>query len=196
MEKEHAKECIEGVKVLTREEALKLVKKYVKNKNLVKHMLATEAVMKALAERLEYDVESWGLVGLLHDIDYDMTKDEPEKHGLISIELLKDYGLSDEMLNAIKAHSGKKELETPMEKALYAADPITGLIVAAALIRPEKKLEIIDVEFVMNRFKEKSFARGANREQIKSIENLGLSLEEFIDISINAMKSISSDLGL
>jgi hypothetical protein len=184
------------VKTLTREEALNLVKKYVKNKNLVKHMLATEVVMKALAERLGYDAESWGLVGLLHDIDYDMTKDEPEKHGLISIELLKDYKLSDEMLNAIKAHSGKKELETPMEKALYAVDPVTGLIVAAALIRPEKKLEVIDTQFVLNRFKEKSFAKGANREQIKSIESLGLSLEEFIDIALNAMKGISSDLGL
>ena len=181
---------------MTRVEALELIRKYVKNKNLIKHMIATEAVMKALANRLGYDEEIWGLTGLLHDIDYDLTKDEPEKHGLVSIELLEEYNLPSEMLNAIKAHSGKKELETPIEKALYAADPVTGLIVAAALIRPEKKLEVIDTKFVMNRFKEKSFARGANREQIKSIENLGLKLEEFIGIALEAMKNVASDIGL
>jgi len=181
---------------LTRKEALKIIKKYVKNRNLIKHMIATEAVMRGLAKRLGYDEELWGLAGLLHDVDYDMTKDEPEKHGLVSIELLKEFNLPVEILNAIKAHSGKKELETPIEKALYAADPITGLIVAAALIRPEKKLDVIDVKFVMNRFKEKSFARGANREQIKSIENLGLSLEEFVEIALNAMKNVALEIGL
>lgn len=181
---------------MTREEALNVVRKHVKNQNLVKHMIATESVMRALAKRLGYDEELWGLAGLLHDVDYDITKDEPEKHGLVSTELLSKFNLPIEVLNAIKAHSGKKELETAMERALYASDPLTGLVVAAALIKPEKKLDAIDTQFVLNRFKEKSFARGANREQIRSIENLGLSLEEFIEIALNAMKSVAPEIGL
>ena len=182
--------------LMDREEALKLVKKYVKNKNLVKHMLAVEAVMKALARRLGEDEELWGLAGLLHDVDYDMTYDKPEKHSIVAMDILKDYNLPEELLNAILAHSGKKEIETKIERAIYAADPITGLIVAAALIHPDKKLSSIDTKFVLNRFKEKSFARGANRDQIRSISELGLTLEEFVELSLKAMQSISKELGL
>ena len=184
------------MKVMDREKALELVKKHVKNRNLVKHMLAVEAVMKALAERLNEDEEIWGLAGLLHDIDYDLTYDKPEKHSIVAMDILKDYDLPKEVLDAILAHSGKKKVETKIERAIYAADPITGLIVAAALIHPEKKLSSIDTKFVLNRFKEKSFARGANREQIKSITELGISLEEFVDLSLRAMQGISDDLGL
>lgn len=183
---------------MTREEALNKVKQYIKNKNLIKHMLATEAIMRALAKKFNEDEEKWGITGLLHDIDYELTEKEPEKHSLVAEELLKNDNLSEEIIDAIKAHNEIHGLprETPLAKALYAVDPLTGLIVAAALVHPEKKLAPLDVNFILNRFKEKSFARGANREQIKSCEELGLTLEEFIEIGLNAMKAISVDLGL
>ncbi|ACI18617.1 HD domain-containing protein [Dictyoglomus thermophilum] len=183
---------------MNREEALTKVKKYVKNKNLIKHMLATESIMRALAKRFNEDEEKWGLAGLLHDIDYELTEKEPEKHSLLAEELLKDDNLPEDVIEAIKAHNEIHQLprETLLAKALYAVDPLTGLIVAAALIHPEKKLAPLDVNFILNRFKEKSFARGANREQIKTCEEFGLSLEEFINIGLEAMKSISDELGL
>jgi len=111
---------------------------------------------------------------------------------------LKDDNLPEDVIEAIKAHNEIHQLprETLLAKALYAVDPLTGLIVAAALIHPEKKLAPLDVNFILNRFKEKSFARGANREQIKTCEEFGLSLEEFINIGLEAMKSISDELGL
>lgn len=183
---------------MNREEALTKVKKYVKNKNLIKHMLATESIMRALAKRFNEDEEKWGLAGLLHDIDYELTEKEPEKHSLLAEELLEDDNLPEDVIEAIKAHNEIHQLprETLLAKALYAVDPLTGLIVAAALIHPEKKLAPLDVNFILNRFKEKSFARGANREQIKTCEEFGLSLEEFINIGLEAMKSISDELGL
>ncbi|MGJ8453748.1 HD domain-containing protein [Pseudothermotoga sp. U03pept] len=182
--------------MLRRDEAYELVKKHVKTKNLVKHCLAVEVVMRALARRFGEDEELWGLAGLLHDLDYDYTKDDPENHGLKTIELLKDSDLPKSVLDAILAHCEKKELNTKMEKAIYAADPVTGFIVAAALITPEKSLSVIDTDFLERRFKEKLFAKGASREQMKSCEELGLSLEEFLSISLDAMRTISKDLGL
>lgn len=185
-----------GYSMLKREEAFELVKKHVKSKNLVKHCLAVEVVMKALARKLNEDEELWGLAGLLHDLDYDYTKDDPQNHGLKTVELLKDYDLPKSVLDAILAHCEKKEIMTNMEKAIYAADPVTGFIVAAALITPEKSLSVIDTDFLVRRFKEKLFAKGASREQMKSCEKLGLSLEEFLTLSLEAMKTISKELGL
>ncbi len=183
---------------MTREEALNLLKKYVKNNNLIKHMLATEAIMKALARRLNEDEELWGLTGLLHDVDYELTEKEPEKHSLLSEEILKPYNLPLEMIEAIKAHNEIHGFSrnSLLAKALYAIDPLTGLIVASALVHPERKLDPLDTEFILKKFKEKSFARGANREQIKSCEELGLNLDEFISIGLSAMKSISRELEL
>lgn len=183
---------------MNREEALNKIKQYVKNKNLIKHMLATEAIMRALAKKFNEDEEKWGITGLLHDIDYELTEKEPEKHSLLAEEILKNDNLPQEIIEAIKAHNEIHGLprETLLAKALYVVDPLTGLIVAAALVHPEKKLAPLDVNFILNRFKEKSFARGANREQIKKCEEIGLTLEEFIDIGLKAMKTISDDLGL
>lgn len=182
--------------MISRDKALDLVKKHIKTKNLVKHVLATEAVMKGLARRLGEDEELWGIAGLLHDLDYDYTKNDPEKHGYVTLELLKDEDIPQEVRNAILAHCGKKERKTKIEKAIYSADPTTGFIVAAALINPQKKLAPLDVPFLLRRFKEKAFAKGANREQMKKCEELGLSLEEFLQIALDSMKSISEELGL
>lgn len=182
--------------MISRERALELLNGHLKNENLLKHCVAAEAVMRALAVRFGEDEALWGLAGLLHDLDYDETKDKPEEHGLKTVELLKGEDVPTSVLDAILAHCGKKEPVTLMEKALFAVDPTTGFIVAAALIRPEKKLAVLDVEFLMRRFKEKAFAKGANRDQIRYCEQMGLSLEEFFQIALEAMKGVASEIGL
>lgn len=181
---------------MTREEAYQLAKPRFANKNLFKHVLAVEAVMRQLAEHFGEDVEKWGLVGLLHDLDYEETKETPDRHTLVTEELLQDYDVSEDVVNAIKAHNRLAPLDSRMDKAVYAADPITGLIVAATLMHPEKKINSVTTEFVLRRFKEKHFARGANREQIRSCENLDLSLEEFTSIALHGMQKIAKELGL
>ncbi len=180
---------------MERAEAYELVKEKVKTKNLIKHMLATEAVMKALARRLGEDEGEWGLAGLLHDLDYDLTVKEPERHARQTAEWIEGL-VGPEILDAIVAHPGHAERESTMAKALYAVDPLTGLIVACALIHPDKKLASIDAEFVLNRFGEKRFAAGADREQIKTCSELGISLEEFVEIGVRSMQGISGDIGL
>ncbi|MCK4777589.1 MAG: HDIG domain-containing protein [Actinomycetia bacterium] len=182
--------------MLEREEAKELVENMVKNKNLIKHMLAAEAVMKSLADKFNEDAGEWGLAGLLHDIDYDETFDKPEIHALRSAEILSEKNICEEVIHSIKAHAGKAAKETLMDKALYAVDPLTGFLVACTLMTPKKKLSNLDREFALRRFKEKGFARGANREQMKCCQEIGLSLEEFIDIGIESMQSISDTLSL
>lgn len=184
--------------MLERQEALSMLKKNMKNKNLLKHCYAVEAVMGALAEHFNEDVELWSLAGLLHDIDYEHTKDEPERHSLEGGKMLQEEGLPEALVHAVIAHNPAhgKQRETLLDKALYAVDPVTGLIVAAALIRPEKRLEAVDTKSVMKRFGEKSFARGADREQIKTCTEIGFELEDFIGLAINAMQGVSKELGL
>ncbi len=184
---------------MTREEALELLEKKLKKRNLIKHSLAVEAVMGELARHFklsEEDVERWKMAGLLHDLDYQKTLKNPQKHGLIAYEWLKNSGLDDEVLEAIKSHPGYIERKTLMAKALYASDPLTGLIVAAALIHPSKKLEQLTPEFIKKRYKEKRFAANASREQIASCNEFGLDLMQFFDIALRAMKKIHKDLDL
>ncbi len=181
---------------MDRETALKLIKKYIKTKNLVKHLLATEAVMKALAIRFNEDPEVWGLAGLVHDIDYDLTKDCFSKHGKMGAEILANQGIDEEILHAVRAHSGNEEPKSIMAKALCCTDPLTGFLVACALITPVKKLNVIDVAFVLNRFKEKRFAAGADRKMIIKCEEIGFPLDEFIEIGLKAMQDINKDIGL
>ncbi|RKX50201.1 MAG: phosphohydrolase [Thermotogae bacterium] len=182
--------------MLSREKAMELIKQHVKRKNILKHMLATEAVMKELAKKFNEDEELWGIAGLLHDLDYDYTFESPEKHGLMTVEMLKNYDVPEDVKNAILAHCEKKERENLVEKAIYAADPVTGFIVAAVLIRKGTKLKDLTVDFLKNRFKEKSFARGASREKMLCCEDFGLPLDEFLALSLKAMQGISSELGL
>jgi len=182
---------------MEREQALTLLRSHVKTKNLIKHCLACEAVLGALAARLGGDVARWRLAGLLHDVDYDQTLDAPDVHGLPGARVLEEAGVDGEVVHAVLAHADKAPRESALDKALWCTDPLTGLIVAAALIRPEKKLAVIDAAFVLNRFKEKGFARGANREQIAACApELGLTLDEFTDIAVRAMQEISGELGL
>lgn len=183
---------------MNREDAYKLLKQHLKNKNLFKHCLAAEAVMRRLAEHFDEDTELWSLAGLLHDIDYEQTKNDADKHSIVGAEMLAEAGFPQELVYAVKVHNDQHGLprNSRLDKALYATDPLTGLVVAAALIRPEKKLEIVDVEFLLNRYNETSFARGARRDVIASCDQLGLSLEEFIGLGLEGMQRISTELGL
>ena len=181
---------------MDRQQAYQLAKSKFSNKNLFKHVLAVEAVMRGLAEHFKEDKEKWGLAGLLHDLDYEQTMNDPDRHTLITEEMLKDYQLDLEIIEAIKCHNDKAPRKKLIGKTIYASDPVTGLIVAAALMHPDKKLKSIDVDFLMRRFKEKRFATGANREQIKTCEDFGLSLEEFLGIALKSMQEIDKELGL
>jgi len=180
---------------MERDEGLSLLKSRVKDKNLIKHSLAVEACMKGLARYLNEDEEIWGLAGLLHDLDYEETKNDSSKHGLITSEILEGK-VSEEIIHAIKAHSGLLKPESRMDIALYALDALTGLIVAACLIHPKRNLTYLDKDFILRRFKEKRFAQGANREQIKTCSRLGLSLDEFTDLALKEMQKIHHALGL
>lgn len=181
---------------MTRTEALELVQSRVENRNLVKHMLATEACLRVLARKLGGDEEAWGLAGLLHDVDYEETKDDFSRHGVVGAELLATEGLEPAIVNAVRRHATGEGLETDLDRALFAADPVTGLIVAAALMHPTKKLAGVDTDFIMRRWKEKRFAAGANRDQIATCSALGLKTEEFVGLCLGAMQGAAAELGL
>jgi putative nucleotidyltransferase with HDIG domain len=181
---------------VTRDEALGLVKQMVTNQNLVKHMLATEACMRKLAGHFSEDTEMWGLAGLLHDVDYDQTAKDFDQHGIKAAEILEAKGVDAKIVYAVKAHCAKVPALSRMDKALYAIDPITGLIVASALMAPGKKLAAVDRDFVLRRYKEKKFAAGANREQIATCSELGLTLEDFSQMCLEAMQGIAGEMGL
>ena len=184
---------------MNREDALELIGRHVKNENSIKHMLAAEAVMRALAVRFGEDEERWGLTGLLHDIDMEIVDyvADPEEHGKEGAAILEEEGVDREIAEAVRAHNpatGKRP-ETMMEKAIYCADPLTGLIVASTLVLPSRKISDLTPVSVMNRYKERAFARGADRETIASCSEMGLELEEFISIGLEAMKGIAGKLG-
>ncbi len=183
---------------MERKEALELVRSHLKSDNLFYHSLAVEAVMKGLAHKLDGDETEWALAGLLHDVDYEVTADTPEQHGLKSMDILSGFNLSDELLHAIQSHNEMTGVarETILDKALFAADPITGLLTACALVKPTKKLAEVEASSVKKKFKDKAFARGANREQIDSITALGLERADFIALSLESMKAIAGEIGL
>lgn len=195
---------------ITREEAWKLLTEHMQSQNLRRHCYSVEAVMRALAKYFNggkpvsaegYDEAKWGIVGLLHDGDYEFTKEKPEEHAKLMVQWAKDLGETDEeLLTGIESHGwfhqGKLP-ETKMQWALFCCDELTGLIVATTLVRPEKKLSGVTVENVLKKWKEKSFAAGVKREDIEKCEkNLGIPLPEFIKIALTAMQNIAPDLGL
>jgi uncharacterized protein len=184
---------------MTREQALKVLKNNLLNQNLIKHCFAVEAIMVKLANHFNQDVEKWRLAGLLHDIDYEKVKDDLSQHSLVGSQMLKDLMISDDVCQAVKVHNENHGInpETLIEKALFVVDPLTGLIVAASLVLPSKKIKDLTVENILNRFKEKSFARGANRKIINKTEQLlGLKLKQLVEIGLEAMQEIDKDLDL
>ena len=183
---------------MNREEALDSVRDNVENYNLVKHMLATEAIMRALARRLGEDEAEWGLAGILHGIDVELTAGDMSSHSKLGADLAREMGASEAVAHAILCHNETHgaSFETKLDKALFCADPLTGLITAAALVRPDKRLANLEARSVQKRFKEKGFAAGASREQIARCSELGLELDEFIELGLKAMQGIAADLGL
>lgn len=186
---------------MNKDQILAVIKHHVANENIVKHMLAMEAFMKGLARRLGEDEESWGIAGLVHDLDYD-DKTPPQEHGLKIREILTEekIDLSDDILQAVAAHNwhhnGVKPKEL-MDWALFCGDSLTGLIVACALVLPDKKLSSLTVDSVLKKFPVKRFAAGTRREDIKMCqEKLGIPLEEFIKIALESMQGISEKLSL
>jgi putative nucleotidyltransferase with HDIG domain len=183
---------------MTRKEAIDSIKANVESENMFKHMLATEAIMRSLARRFGEDEEEWGLTGLLHDIDTELVEGDMKTHSKLGADLARELGASEAMAHAILCHNEAHgvPLETKLDKALFCADPLTGLITAAALVRPDKKLAGLETKSVLKRFKEKSFAAGANRQQISQCSEIGIELEEFIELGLEAMKGVAADLGL
>ena len=183
---------------MTRKEALNSIRANIENENTVKHMLATEAIMRALARRFGEDEEEWGLTGLLHDIDMELTEGDMNTHSRLGADLVTELGASEAMAHAILCHNQAHgiPMETRLDKALSCADPLTGLIIAAALVRPDKKLAGVEARSVGKRFKEKSFAAGVNREQIAQCADIGLGLDEFVELGLEAMKGVAPQLGL
>jgi putative nucleotidyltransferase with HDIG domain len=184
---------------IDRDRALCLMREYLKKDNLRKHSLATEAIMRTLAERLGYDVDSWGIAGLLHDLDYEQTRDNPAIHGLKTAEILERKGVDPEIIQAIKAHNAEAlglQRGSDFDFALTCAECITGLIVATTLVYPDKKIAGVRSKSIIKRMKQKEFARNVSRELIQECEKLGIPLAEFAELSLNAMKDIGEELGL
>lgn len=193
---------MEGRLKMTRQEAYEILEKYMKGEKYIKHSLAVEAIMKGLAKKIDPEKEEfWGIVGLLHDLDEEQCnwQEHPEVHGKTAVEILKKEGVDNqELFDAICAHnpaSGVKP-KTKLQKAVYAADPMSGFCNAIALCYPDKKISSVKVKSVLKRIPEKRFAAGANREAILSIEDLGIDMEEYAVIALDQMKEISDELGL
>ncbi len=182
-----------------RSDALKLLHEYVKNEKMIFHSLASEAVMRGLARKLGRSEEAWGLAGLLHDLDVEVTNAEPSVHGTQTETLLKEFDLDPEILDAIRMHnecSSGKERSTEFEHALAAGETITGLIFATTYVYPEKKLAVVKPKSVVKRMKEKMFAASVKRENILECEKIGIPIEEFASLAIEAMLPIASEIGL
>ena len=184
---------------IDRNKALELLNSHIKNKNLIKHHLAVEAQMKALASHFKEDLKLWGITGLLHDLDWEQTQNDPEKHSLVAAEILEKEGVNKEIVNAIKVHNFTHGIEpaTMLEKTLFCVEELCGLITAAALVRPDKKLAGVTTKSVLKRYKEKAFAKGVNRNIIaRCKELLDMELEELVEITLKSMQEISEELGL
>ncbi len=182
---------------MNRDEVLILLKSYVKSENLLKHMFATEAIMKGLARYLHEDEETWAMSGLLHDIDFEMTKNDETKHGVIAQSILRGK-VNETVLHAIRAHSFRETVDKPTSKigiALVASDSTSGLLVASALVMPHKKLNELEVSSIKRKFNDSSFARGSSRERIAISDELGITRDTFYEIALKSVQGIADVLG-
>ena len=184
--------------MLTRNEALDLVKANISKKNVVFHMIAVEAVMKGLAKHLGEDEVLWGLTGLLHDIDYEKVDGAWKNHGIVAEEILKGR-VSEIAIHAIKSHNYENTGITPKNRldiALIASDSISGLLVACALVMPSKRLRDVKVKTVEKKFKSKDFAKGVSRERVQFCEKIGVPMDQFFEISLESLKQYAAEIGL
>ena len=186
---------------ITREEAWTLINEHNKEKANLNHYIEAEVIMKGIAKHLGEDEHVWGMAGLLHDLDWELTCNTHSQHGAKTVEFLKEYNLPEKFIYAIKAHNNKcLEEEVPpvssLDYALRSCETVTGLIYASVLVRPDKKIENLQLKSLKKKFKDKKFAANCNRDMIKECEHLGLSLDEFLQIALDSMKTIASEIGL
>lgn len=184
---------------MNRDRALELLHQHVKNPRTVAHCLASEAVLGAIAKHLGEDEEKWALAGLLHDLDVEYTQETPEKHGYETIRILHAEGIDQEILDAIIRHNemnGSGERSSIFHHALAAGETITGLITATALVYPDKKVSSVKPKSIVKRMREKAFAASVNRETIMECEKIGIPVDQFAALSLEAMACISDDIGL
>ena len=184
---------------MDREKTLELLKSRVKNGNMIKHCLATEAVMLALGARLGADAALWGTAGLIHDLDVELTEGDVARHTLEAEKILREHNYAAELIEAVKMHNeaaSNKKREDLFHKALAAGETITGLITATALVYPDKKLSSVKASSVLKRMKDKRFAASVDRAIILECEQIGIPIAEFVELALNAMRGISDQLGL
>ncbi len=184
---------------ISRENALALLKEHLKNERLVAHCLASEVIMRKLAGHFGENPDIWGLSGLLHDIDYEITGEDSAQHSEVGAKLLEEKGICPEILNAIRKHNAEGlglERSTLFEHALTCAETITGMIVATALVYPDKKIASVQTKSVTKRMKTPHFARAVSRDRIMECEKIGLPLNEFVNLSLAAMSEIAEELGI
>ena len=184
--------------MISRDESLALLDKYLTDEKLLKHSYAVEAIMRAMAITLKEDEELWGLTGLLHDLDFDYTRSEPDKHANMTADILQEL-VPESMIDAIKGHNYRHTSHVPttsLDKALIAADALSGLIIASALVMPSKKLKEVKVKTLRDKFKDTSFARGCDRKKIGLCVDVGLEVRPFLSLGLKALKKIHTPLGL
>jgi putative nucleotidyltransferase with HDIG domain len=184
---------------ISRDRALSLLREHIENPNMMKHCLASEAVLGALADHLGQDREKWSMAGLLHDLDIEITNADLNVHGRETVRMLTEEGVDPEVVEAVGLHNEKSTGERrskPFHYALAAGETITGLIIATTLVYPDKKLASVKPKSILKRMKEKAFAASVDRDTIRECERIPIPLNEFALISLQAMQSISDDLGL
>jgi putative nucleotidyltransferase with HDIG domain len=187
--------------VPSREEALSLLRKYNQDESHIKHAFAVEGTMRHFARRAGGDEELWGVVGILHDIDWEQTMSEPARHCNLAPTLLREAGVDEEIIHAVQSHGygicSDVEPMNDMERTLFAIDELTGLVITAGLVRPSKSLSDLEVKSVKKKWKDKTFARGVDREIIqKGAEKMGVPLDELIGETIAALRPIEKAIGL
>ena len=183
--------------MISRENAYKLLNQHIQNANMIKHSVASEAVLRAIARKLDNDQEEWGIAGLLHDIDVEVTHADPFKHGPHAAVML-DGLLSAEAIDAIVMHNEMatgKERTTVFQHALAAGETITGLIMATVMVYPDRKLASVKTKSITKRMKEKAFAASVKRENILECELIGIPINDFAEMALVAMQEISDELG-
>jgi len=184
---------------MQRDEAINLLKEHVKTDHIIKHCLAVGAIMKGLAEELGEPTSRWETAGILHDIDFEKCDKDYSNHGGLAMEILHGVIVDEEIMDAIKSHAfeyTKWQPERKIDFAIIAADAVSGLIIAAALMQPSKKLADVTVESVIKKFKKKDFARKCNRDHIIYYEKLGMERNKFYEIALKSLQNISDELGL
>ena len=184
--------------MISRENAIEFLNQHIQNANMIKHSLASEAVLRAIALKLDKNQEEWAMAGLLHDIDVEITSGDPMQHGPYAAGILEGM-LSAEAIDAIVMHNevaSGKERTTVFQHALAAGETITGLIMATALVYPDKKLASVKTKSITKRMKEKAFAASVNRETIMECELIGIPIQDFAELSLVAMQEISDELVL